>query len=152
MREKSLGLEHLEVAASLNNLAVLLKLTGALEEAGTLYKRSIKIKESLLGIHHPQAESPSTVKTQLILQSLEFAATMTFFPGAAAHRDSNEAEMCKARTANGSPPARLVGLHCVDAVPLTTHPETILALCQETLSISGLPVFEQPGCTAEENG
>lgn len=54
MREKALGPEHLEVAASLNNLAVLLKIAGADEEAEALYTRSIKIKEQSLGPNHPQ--------------------------------------------------------------------------------------------------
>jgi len=54
MRESSLGPHHLEVAASLNNLAVLLKTVGANEEAEALYTRSIKIKETVLGYNHPQ--------------------------------------------------------------------------------------------------
>ena len=54
MRERELGPDHLEVAASLNNLAVLLKTTGANEEAETLLQRSICIKEAALGPKHPQ--------------------------------------------------------------------------------------------------
>jgi hypothetical protein len=54
MRESSLGPHHLEVAASLNNLAVLLKTVGANEEAEALYTRSIQIKETVLGSNHPQ--------------------------------------------------------------------------------------------------
>lgn len=54
MRERELGPDHLEVAASLNNLAVLLKTTGANEEAETLLLRSIRIKEAALGPKHPQ--------------------------------------------------------------------------------------------------
>ena len=54
MRERELGPDHLEVAASLNNLAVLLKTTGANEEAETLLQRSIRIKETALGPKHPQ--------------------------------------------------------------------------------------------------
>jgi len=54
MRESSLGPHHLEVAASLNNLAVLLKTVGANEEAEALYTRSIVIKETVLESNHPQ--------------------------------------------------------------------------------------------------
>ena len=54
MREKSLGPSNMEVAASLNNLAVLLKTVGANEEAEALYTRSISIKEAVLGSSHPQ--------------------------------------------------------------------------------------------------
>ena len=54
MRERELGPDHLEVAASLNNLAVLLKTIDANEEAKSLYTRSIKIKELNLGSSHPQ--------------------------------------------------------------------------------------------------
>lgn len=54
MREQELGPEHLEVAASLNNLAVLLKTINCNEEAETLFARSIRIKESNLGPNHPQ--------------------------------------------------------------------------------------------------
>lgn len=55
MRERELGPVHLEVAASLNNLAVLLKTINADEEAECLYARSIRIKELNLGLSHPQA-------------------------------------------------------------------------------------------------
>lgn len=54
IREKCLGKEHLEVAQSLNNIAVLLKTVGNYEEAESLYKRSIAIKEKALGQNHPQ--------------------------------------------------------------------------------------------------
>lgn len=59
MREKALGPDHLEVAASLNNLAVLLKTAGADEEAEALYSRSIRIKEAALGPNHPQVSLPA---------------------------------------------------------------------------------------------
>ena len=54
MRERTLGPDHLEVAASLNNIAVLLKMMGRYDEAEQLYKRSISIKEKALGPAHPQ--------------------------------------------------------------------------------------------------
>lgn len=58
MREQELGPDHLEVAASLNNLAVLLKTINCNEEAETLFARSISIKEMSLGPNHPQAPTP----------------------------------------------------------------------------------------------
>lgn len=57
IREKCLGKDHLEVAQSLNNIAVLLKTVGNYDEAEALYKRSITIKEKALGQNHPQVYS-----------------------------------------------------------------------------------------------
>ena len=54
MREQELGPDHFEVAASLNNLAVLLKIINSNEEAESLFARSISIKEANLGPSHPQ--------------------------------------------------------------------------------------------------
>ena len=63
MRERSLGPHHMEVAASLNNLAVLLKTVGANEEAEALYTRSIRIKEAVLGPNHPQVHVEHSSKS-----------------------------------------------------------------------------------------
>ena len=54
IREKELGPDHVDVAASLNNIAVLLKTSGQFEEAEEMYNRSIAIKENALGPNHPQ--------------------------------------------------------------------------------------------------
>jgi len=54
IREKELGPDHVDVAASLNNIAVLLKTSGQFEEAEEMYNRSIAIKEKALGPNHPQ--------------------------------------------------------------------------------------------------
>ena len=54
IREKELGPDHVDVAASLNNIAVLLKTSGQFEEAEEMYNRSIAIKENALGPTHPQ--------------------------------------------------------------------------------------------------
>ena len=62
MREQELGPEHLEVAASLNNLAVLLKTMNCNEEAESLFARSITIKEHALGPNHPQVGSGKASK------------------------------------------------------------------------------------------
>jgi hypothetical protein len=61
VRERALGPEHPEVAACLNNLAVLLKGAGRRGEAEALYMRCIGIKERALGPTHPQACIPFTV-------------------------------------------------------------------------------------------
>ena len=54
MREAALGPNHPEVAACVNNLAVLLKTLGRYEEAQNLYESSIAIKERSMGPTHPQ--------------------------------------------------------------------------------------------------
>ena len=61
IREKELGPDHVDVAASLNNIAVLLKTSGQFEEAEEMYTRSIAIKEKALGPNHPQVSDPATV-------------------------------------------------------------------------------------------
>ena len=58
IREKELGPDHVDVAASLNNIAVLLKTSGQFEEAEEMYNRSIAIKEKALGPNHPQVSLP----------------------------------------------------------------------------------------------
>ena len=58
IREKELGPDHVDVAASLNNIAVLLKTSGQFEEAEEMYNRSIAIKEKALGPNHPQVPLP----------------------------------------------------------------------------------------------
>lgn len=54
LREQALGASHPEVAACLNNLAVLLKSKGMYGEAEELYMRCIAIKERSMGPTHPQ--------------------------------------------------------------------------------------------------
>ena len=52
IREKEFGTDHLEVARSLNNLAVLYKEMGNYSKAEPLYKRSLAINEKSLGPDH----------------------------------------------------------------------------------------------------
>ncbi|MHC4457694.1 MAG: tetratricopeptide repeat protein, partial [Planctomycetota bacterium] len=47
--EKTFGLNHLNFATSLNNLAELYRAQGKYAEAEPLYKRSLKIREKALG-------------------------------------------------------------------------------------------------------
>jgi tetratricopeptide (TPR) repeat protein/nucleoside phosphorylase len=52
--EKALGPEHPEVAAALNNLAMLLHVTGRYEEAEPLFRRALEIREKDLEPEHPE--------------------------------------------------------------------------------------------------
>ncbi|MBN2704098.1 MAG: tetratricopeptide repeat protein [Pontiellaceae bacterium] len=52
--ESSLGENHPNVAASLNNLAQLLKATNRLAEAEPLMRRALAIDEAVLGLDHPE--------------------------------------------------------------------------------------------------
>ena len=53
IRKRSLGVEHQEVAESLNNLATLYHLQGKYDKAYPLYKKSLYILENILGKNHP---------------------------------------------------------------------------------------------------
>ena len=53
IREKSLGPEHPDTAAGLNNLAVLYRHQGRYDEAEPLYVRAVAILEKALGPEHP---------------------------------------------------------------------------------------------------
>jgi len=53
LAEEAFGPNHLEVAAILNNLAVLFKYTGRFEEAESLYGRALAIIQESLGANHP---------------------------------------------------------------------------------------------------
>ena len=53
IREKQLGPEHLDIATSLNKLALLYRAGGRYGEAEPLYRRSLAIREKLLGPGHP---------------------------------------------------------------------------------------------------
>ena len=54
IREKALGPEHPQTAASLNNLALLYQDAGAYGKAEPLYQRALAITEKALGPEHPQ--------------------------------------------------------------------------------------------------
>ncbi len=53
IRERQLGVDHPNVATSLNNLALLYKTQGRYSEAEPLYARSLEISEHQLGADHP---------------------------------------------------------------------------------------------------
>mmetsp|Transcript_3926 Transcript_3926/g.12056 ORF Transcript_3926/g.12056 Transcript_3926/m.12056 type:complete len:139 (+) Transcript_3926:633-1049(+) len=56
IRESALGGEHHDVAASLNNLAVLSVATGKLQEALPLAERAASIFQQALGPEHPHTK------------------------------------------------------------------------------------------------
>jgi tetratricopeptide (TPR) repeat protein len=58
IREQSLGLEHSDVAYSLNNLAELYRVQGKYAEAKPLYQRALHIWEQSLGLEHPNVAHP----------------------------------------------------------------------------------------------
>jgi CHAT domain-containing protein/Tfp pilus assembly protein PilF len=53
IREKELGAEHPDIAAALNNLAELYRVTAAYAKAEPLYRRALAIREKALGPKHP---------------------------------------------------------------------------------------------------
>ncbi len=55
--EENVGPNHLDVAQSLNNLAVLYKTQGQYAKAEPLFKRSLAIAEKALGPNHPDVAS-----------------------------------------------------------------------------------------------
>ncbi len=55
--ENRLGLEHIDFAASLNNLAGLYHSTGRYSEAEPVYQQALKLTKRLLGDNHPHVAS-----------------------------------------------------------------------------------------------
>ncbi len=55
IRERTLGPDHPDTAASLNDLAGLYRTTERYDEAEPLYKRALTIREKALGLDHPDA-------------------------------------------------------------------------------------------------
>jgi tetratricopeptide (TPR) repeat protein len=64
--EKSLGLEHPDVAVRLNNLAQLLKETNRLEEAEPMMRRALAIDEKSFGPEHPEVATDLNNLAQLL--------------------------------------------------------------------------------------
>ena len=52
-REKNFGPDHLNVASSLNNLALVYKERGDYAQADALFRRALPIMEKALGPDHP---------------------------------------------------------------------------------------------------
>jgi CHAT domain-containing protein len=58
IREKALGPDHPDVAASLNGLAVLYRSQGRYADAEPLFQRALSIREKALGADHPDVSEP----------------------------------------------------------------------------------------------
>jgi tetratricopeptide (TPR) repeat protein len=54
IQENILGSNHPDIAGSLENIAICLKLKGNLMEAEAMYRRAIQIMEKIFGLNHPQ--------------------------------------------------------------------------------------------------
>jgi CHAT domain-containing protein/tetratricopeptide (TPR) repeat protein len=65
--EKSLGKDHLDVATSLNNLALFYKDQGKYDQAEPLYQRSLTIYEKSLGKDHPNVAAVLSNLAELYL-------------------------------------------------------------------------------------
>ena len=57
IREKTLGPDHPDTAASLNNLALLRCLQGNCAEAEPLFRRALAIAEKVLGPDRPETQT-----------------------------------------------------------------------------------------------
>ena len=68
MKEKLLGPEHPDVAITLNNLAILCRSQGKLEEAERLYSRCLSIFRKVLEPGHPKLENCLTNYNRLLRQ------------------------------------------------------------------------------------
>ena len=71
MRGAALGGAHPEVAACLNNLAVLLKGMGRYDEAQAMYERCIAIKQQAMGPTHPQARPAAALATVRLVSNFK---------------------------------------------------------------------------------
>jgi len=61
IRERALGLEHPDLAWSLNGLAELSRTRGALEKAESLFVRALAIRENALGVEHPDVAGSGAI-------------------------------------------------------------------------------------------
>ena len=68
IREKTLGVEHPAVAATLNNLAVLYGKRGKYKDAEPLSKRALELREKVLGQDHPDV-AKQLINLALLCQS-----------------------------------------------------------------------------------
>jgi len=71
IREKALGSEHPDVAASLNNLASLYDAKGDYARAEPLYQRSLAIFEKALGTEHPEVATLLDNLQRLALERID---------------------------------------------------------------------------------
>jgi tetratricopeptide (TPR) repeat protein len=88
MREKVLGLQNLDTATSLNNLALLLWVQGELVKARQLFEQALAIREKLLGSEHPAAALTLNNLGVLLQQQGDFRGARSFKERALAIRET----------------------------------------------------------------
>jgi tetratricopeptide (TPR) repeat protein len=71
--EKALGPEHLDVAGSLNNLALLYLAQGQHVKAEPLYQQALEIREKALGAEHPNVATSLTGIARLYAKQGQYA-------------------------------------------------------------------------------
>ena len=79
IREKALGPDHPDVAASLNNLAELYRNQGNYAEAETLFQQSLAIVEKAFGPDHPLAAGILINLAELYLNQGNYAEAESMF-------------------------------------------------------------------------
>jgi tetratricopeptide (TPR) repeat protein len=84
IREKALGSEHPHTAASLNNLALLLKAQGDFAGARPLYERALAIREKALGPEHPNTAQSLNNLALLLKAEGDFAGARPLYERALA--------------------------------------------------------------------
>jgi tetratricopeptide (TPR) repeat protein len=84
IRERVLGLEHPDTAASLNNLVGLLQDQGDLAGARRLCERALAIREKVLGLEHPDTAASLNELARLLRDQGDLAGARPFFERALA--------------------------------------------------------------------
>jgi tetratricopeptide (TPR) repeat protein len=84
IQEKALGLEHPQVAQSLNRLAVLYYSKGDYAQAEPLFKRALVIGEKVLGSEHPQLANSLNNLAELYRSKGDYAQAESLFKRALA--------------------------------------------------------------------
>jgi tetratricopeptide (TPR) repeat protein len=79
VRERVLGPDHPDTAASLNNLAILLRAQGELAAARPLFERALEINERVLGPDHPATALCLNNLARLLQDQGELAAARPLF-------------------------------------------------------------------------
>lgn len=87
IREKVLGAEHPNTAASLNDMGQLLWLMGQLAEAGSYHERALAIREKVLGAEHPDTAASLNDMGGFLFEMGELAKAWLYFKRALAIRE-----------------------------------------------------------------
>jgi Tfp pilus assembly protein PilF len=85
--EKALGAEHPDTAASLNNLALLLKIQGDYAGARPFYARALEIHEKALGAEHPDTAQSLNNLAALLSDQGNYAGARPLYARALAIRE-----------------------------------------------------------------